>query len=44
MGKLVLAMCGSCGRTSKRTKGRSGLACVKKGVYCGTMRVVEWLE
>ena len=42
--KKVLAKCSNCGETAIRSKGRSGLAHVKLGVYCGTMRVMEWIE
>jgi len=44
MRKKVLAKCNNCGKTAERMKSNSGLACSKKGVYCGTMRVMEWLE
>ena len=44
MSKKVLAQCNNCGKTAERQKGRSGLACSRKGVYCGTMRIMEWLQ
>ena len=44
MRKKVLAKCNNCGKTAERVKSSSGLACTRKGIYCGTMRVMEWLE
>ena len=43
-GKKVRARCINCGKVSIRSKGRSGLACMKAGVYCGTMHVMELFE
>jgi len=43
--RRVLAKCASCGRVAERQKQRrGGIGCVKKGVYCGCMHVMEWLE
>lgn len=44
MSKRVIAQCVNCGKTAQRVKGRSGLACTKNGSYCGTMRVMKWVD
>ena len=44
MSRRVIAQCVNCGKRAVRVKGRSGLACTKNGLYCGTMRVTEWIE
>ena len=44
LSKKVRARCINCGKVSIRSKGRSGLACMKAGVYCGTMHVMELIE
>tara|TARA_Y100001938_G_C8088504_1_gene433572 strand:- start:2384 stop:2530 length:147 start_codon:yes stop_codon:yes gene_type:complete len=41
--KKVRARCVNCGKEAIRNKGKSGLACMKAGVYCGTMHVIEWI-
>ena len=42
--KPVLARCSVCCKVATRMKQpRSGLACYKRGVYCGSMHVMEWL-
>ena len=44
MSKKVLAECTNCGLVAERKKGRSGLGHTIKGKYCGSMRVISWVE
>jgi hypothetical protein len=42
-GRKVLAKCSSCGKVQTRFKGKSGIPCVNKGIYCGVMSVTKEL-
>jgi len=40
--KLVRVQC-RCGFEKTCYKGKSGIPHVESGIYCGVMRVIEWL-